>query len=171
MWLLRVDLFLDFHIATLHPSAQLTFNTSARFLNHLQFCQAFGDATAILERFRKLELLAAKFPTPVLLGRRGVVIQTPSGGLHQLTVNGDETGLDLLRMLSRLGDNILFQDPSKTRLVFDNKDYIDDSCNLTMDMARIPDGALFLLCERFPFEDKLCGGARKAWDFVFGWDG
>lgn len=92
------------------------------------------------------------------LGPRTVVLQTSAGVSHQLAVAGSETGVDLLQLLSKCSDVEQNLDPSRVRLIFNDKDYADDDCALTLDAARIPDGARFVICERFGFEDRLRGG-------------
>ena len=91
-------------------------------------------------------------------GPRSVILQTLSGISHQVRVTGSERGVDLLSPLSDIDDKALALDPSRVRLIYDDKDFVDDSCTLTLDEARIPDRSCFVICERFGFEDKLHGG-------------
>ena len=108
-----------------------------------------------MSRYYELADVAEMFPA-VFLGRRVIEAKT-SDASYKLSVTGFETAVDIWRMLL---DSGFSKDPSRCRLVYDNKD-ISESVH-SVDLLEIPNGAVVAIVDRFDFELSLPGGAGGA---------
>ena len=115
--------------------------------------QALGDVDAIMSRYYELADIAETFP-PAFLGPR--VIEANAGDkTYKLSVSGWETGNDLWKMLVADGFS---KDPSRCRLLYDDKDVTEDGLVKSVDHLGIPHGGVVIIVDRFDFESTLRGG-------------